>query len=245
MAKGHVDHAVLPLSPPYWCSQSLRYAQRIEFCNEEFVLSSAKRQPDIFQFPAASGHDVINQKIEHSKEKNIIWRQSRLFAYGSYGSVREYTPATDAFPLVKLAHQTPLARQLISDEFSMIKEMSSQGLPIVKVDDQPLKDQEGVFGFSMEKLITIDLTQDRSFGNDVEDLMKQLHCAGYVHGDFSPSNVMRTTNGELRLIDLSHAGKIGQPLPHYHPARKINQWHIFEREMDLLELEKMRRMKVL
>jgi RIO-like serine/threonine protein kinase len=241
MVEMHRD--ALPLSPPYWCAQSCRYAQRIEYCNEEFILSSAKQQPDI-SLPLRLHHDVSMQKIEHSEEEDMIWRQSRLLSFGSYGFVREYMSATEAFPLVKLAHQTPLARQLIFNEFLVLSELSSQYLPIVKINPQPLVDHWGIFGFSMEKLFRINPSDLPSYVDSLEDVIRQLHSQGFVHGDISPSNVMRTEDGEIRLIDLSHAGKVNQPLPEYHPGRKLKHWHTFEEKMDLIELEKIRRIRI-
>jgi len=214
-----------------------RYAQRIKFCGEEFIVSSAERQPDTSLFPMRLDHETSSQSVEHSEEEKVIWSQSRLLAFGSYGFVREYTSSPMDFPVVKLAHQTPLARQLMHNEFSVLSELSSQCLPVVKVHS-PLEDRSGIFGFSMQKLFRINPNDLPSYGDALKDAIIQLHSKGFVHGDVHPSNIMRTKNHEIRLIDLSHAGKVGQAIPDYHPARTLKHWHTFEAKMDLLELEK-------
>jgi serine/threonine protein kinase len=142
------------------------------------------------------------------------------------------------FPLVKLAHQTPLARQLVRNEFSVLSELSSQCLPVVKFHHSSLEDRSGIFGFSMQKLFRIDPSDLPSYGDALKDAIIRLHSKGFVHGDVHPSNIMRTENHEIRLIDLGHAGKVGEPIPEYHPARTLKHWHTFEAKMDLLELEK-------
>lgn len=245
MSRTEADRFAMPLSPPYRCTQTLRYARRIEFCNEEFVISSAKQQPNIPLFPPLLDRDVYMQKVEHSEEEDVIWRQSRLLDCGLYGFVREYMSAAEAFPLVKLAHQSALARQLMLNEFSVLAELSSKCLPIVKINHRPLVDQQGYFGFSMEKLFRIDPIEFSSYSDALEDAVRQLHSAGFIQGDNSSSNVMRTENDEIRLIELSHAGEINHPLPEYHPWCKVKNWHTFKEEIDFLGLENIRRMVTL
>ena len=43
------------------------------------------------------------------------------------------------------------------------------------------------------------------------DVVHELHEAGYIHGDIKPSNVLVDDQGQLRLIDLGVAHRIGDP----------------------------------
>jgi len=43
------------------------------------------------------------------------------------------------------------------------------------------------------------------------DVIQKLHDAGYVHGDIKPSNVLVDAEGQVRLIDLGVAHRVGDP----------------------------------
>jgi hypothetical protein len=60
--------------------------------------------------------------------------ESRLHGWGSFGLVREYTAYSEAFPMIKLAHSSKTARQLIQNEYSTISYLLSHALPVVQID---------------------------------------------------------------------------------------------------------------
>jgi RIO-like serine/threonine protein kinase len=141
--------------------------------------------------------------------------------------------------MYKLAHKSQLSRKLISDGYSTLTNLSSQGLPIVQVD-YAFKDKDGIFGFRMERLFRIRPKDISHHYEAIEDAVHQLHEKGYVHADLTFSNIMLNDQGEVRLIDFGHAGKLGEPLPPYHPYRKLKGCQIFEQEIDLLSLKAIR-----
>ena len=45
----------------------------------------------------------------------------------------------------------------------------------------------------------------------------QLHDEGLIHGDLHPDNLLVSEQGEVCILDLGNACKIGQPVQHFHP----------------------------
>jgi RIO-like serine/threonine protein kinase len=41
--------------------------------------------------------------------------------------------------------------------------------------------------------------------NQIFALVKQLHCAGIVHGNLKPRNIVQTPNGSFLLIDFTES----------------------------------------
>ncbi|CAI6336978.1 unnamed protein product [Periconia digitata] len=232
-----MEKSVLQLSPTFWDSEAACYAMRIGSSGHEFLMmwKTSKWQPDLSAFPTLDER-VTLKEVTHSPEKEAVWKQSCFRSFGSHGVVRENTEPAP-FPVIKLAHDTPVSKRLISKEFEILSEMSSQSLPVVKVDKQPLEDQQGIFEYSMEKLVAIEPAKIGSYIADIETGLSQLHHHGIVHGDISPSNVMLNSMRQIRFIDLSHAGKLHQPLDDFHRhLAEFRGWNSFEIAIDLVKL---------
>lgn len=45
----------------------------------------------------------------------------------------------------------------------------------------------------------------------------RLHTEGLIHGDLHPDNLLVSEQGEVCILDLGSACKIGQPVQHFHP----------------------------
>lgn len=45
----------------------------------------------------------------------------------------------------------------------------------------------------------------------------RLHREGLIHGDLHPDNLLASEQGEVCILDLGSACKIGQPVQHFHP----------------------------
>ncbi|KAI7282545.1 hypothetical protein KC345_g3414 [Hortaea werneckii] len=100
----------------------------------------------------------------------------------------------------------------------MLKKMRRHSLPVPIFDDNPMIDNEGIFGYRMEQLFSIDFSNTQAISDDLKTLVNQVHDSGFSHGDLHPSNVMRNGNGSLVLIDPSRGGPLGQEVPHYIPS---------------------------
>ncbi|RMY42086.1 hypothetical protein D0866_00141 [Hortaea werneckii] len=103
-------------------------------------------------------------------------------------------------------------------EFEMLKRLKRCYLPVPIFDDNPIIDNEGIFGYRMEQLFPIDFSNTQAISDDLKTIAKQVHGSGFSHGDLNPSNVMRNGNGSLVLIDPSRSGPLGQEVPHYIPS---------------------------
>lgn len=45
----------------------------------------------------------------------------------------------------------------------------------------------------------------------------RLHTEGLIHGDLHPDNLLISEQGDVCILDLGSACKIGQPVQHFHP----------------------------
>lgn len=144
------------------------------------------------------------------------YAESVYVNYGTDGCVR--CSHLEPLPIIKLAHPNKISRLRIQHEFDMLKEMRRHSLPVPIFDDNPMLDDEGVFGYRMEQLFPIDFSNTQAISDDLKTLVNQVHESGFSHGDLNPSNVMRNSNGSLVLIDPSRGGPLGQGVPHYIPS---------------------------
>ncbi|KAH9826837.1 kinase-like domain protein [Teratosphaeria destructans] len=142
-----------------------------------------------------------------------VWAESVFHGYGSNACIR--SRHHDRFPIVKLTHPHTAARHLIQHEFRRLKELATTQVPIPQFDEHPLEDEDGVFAYSMELLhrIPYEESKSASYAREVEDMVTLLHEQGFAHGDLSPSNVMRNSQGRLVSIDFGFTGRLGQDVP--------------------------------
>jgi serine/threonine protein kinase len=176
---------------------------------------------------------VALRPVKMSDEMALTWSHSNFVDFGSNAVVRECNEGD--FMIVKIAHPTAEARQLIQHEYDFMRNLA--GLPAPKVDPQPLTDHDGIYGFRMEYLWKIDFQELHGRGNEVWEAVGALHGKGMCHGDLSPSNVMSDKEGRLVLIDFSFSGFIGQDLPAYIPTWVYGS-RIFNRKTDLQRFDR-------
>ena len=146
------------------------------------------------------------------------WERSAVLDHGARGHVRQLDCYRNRFPVLKITGSDPFSRQLICKEFYNLKRFQSMGLPIVEVSDRPLKDEQGIIGFRMEKLSVIPAADNKLYLRRFKDAVARLHEANVVHGDLWFGNFMLGADGMVKLIDFSHSGLDGEPLPPFHRA---------------------------
>ncbi|KAF1344784.1 hypothetical protein BDV97DRAFT_62150 [Delphinella strobiligena] len=140
-----------------------------------------------------------------------VWAASGLVDYGSDACIR--CVHTGLYPIVKIAlPQNEEARRRLRHEYEILGERSKLSLPIPKVDLKPLTDEDGIFGYKLEKLFRLQLSELSSRAKDIEASLDRLHCSGFAHGDLHPSNIMKNKDGEIRFIDFSNSGRLGHPV---------------------------------
>jgi hypothetical protein len=171
--------------------------------------------------------------VSMSDEMALTWSHSDFVDFGSNAVVRECNE--EDFTIVKFAHPTTEARQLIQHEYDFMRNLAE--VPAPKVYPQPLTDHDGMYGFRMEYLWKIEVQELRERADEVWKAVEALHAEGMCHGDLSPSNVMSDKEGRLVLIDFSFSGLIGQDLPTYIPTWVYGS-RIFNKETDLQKFDR-------
>lgn len=161
----------------------------------------------------------------------MVWKSSKLIDYGSYASIR-ITTKHDSFPILKLAHSDELSVKLVQHEFDVLTDLARLGLPIVEFDQQPILDNGVTCGYRMKTLYKLEQSELHSRGNDIKHTLDQLHCAGFSHGDFTPSNIMKDKNNRIILIDFGFAGRLGSAVPSFFPSW-LYTGGIYSNESDL------------
>jgi RIO-like serine/threonine protein kinase len=141
--------------------------------------------------------------------------------------------------MYKIAHRAEVSQRFICNEFGILQELHSSEAPVVKIGEIPLVDEHGIFGFTMEELYPIMPKDIPLYYEDIENALDKVHKLGYIITDVTVSNVMLTDEGQVRLIDFGQAGKLGEPLPEYHPFRRLGK-RTFEVDMDLVGLERIK-----
>jgi serine/threonine protein kinase len=95
----------------------------------------------------------------------------------------------------------------------MLRELLADGGPVVRVQSDPLQDDDGIFGFRMEKLNKLDLSTAAKNISRIENAFERLHKKEIVHNDISPSNIMLNDVGRITIIDFGRAGRAGTVIP--------------------------------
>jgi tRNA A-37 threonylcarbamoyl transferase component Bud32 len=111
-------------------------------------------------------------------------------------------------------------------------------LPITKMDDHPLLDDQGIFGYRLEYLFCLEKNELLQRLPEIRQAVQQLHEAGFSHGDLSQSNVMKNKGGAIVLIDFGYAGKIGTQVPSSVP-RWVYENAVVTVDADLQALERL------
>jgi serine/threonine protein kinase len=70
----------------------------------------------------------------------------------------------------------------------------------------------------MKKLPKLEPSELRSRTDDIKQTLDRIHSAGFSHGVFSPSNIMKDDGGRTILIDFSFSGRLGSAVPSFFPS---------------------------
>lgn len=202
-----------PITPPERIAQGV-YRYTVEYNKRPFLVtwSGSTHYPEMENFP-----DIANTKVQalpQTPAMESLWRGSELMDYGAHASIR--LQRESKFPILKLTHAAELSMKLIASEFEVLLELQ-KSLPVPRIDPIPLKDHGIVSGFRMELLSKLGQEDLAARAADIEQAVGRLHSAGFCHGDLSLSNIMVNEAGQIILIDLSFAGRIGHSIPSFFP----------------------------
>jgi hypothetical protein len=150
--------------------------------------------------------------LQLTTEIMTVWKSSTHMhlAFGSHASVR--SEGVDSKFVVKIAHPNDKCRRLVEREFNIMRDLSDLDA-VAKVAGEPLADQDGIFGFRLERLYHVEPEEMQARFQEVERLLNSLHDAGYCHGDCHFSNIMQNREGKLVFIDLALSGPLGSEVP--------------------------------
>lgn len=231
--------AAKQVSPPFFCQSIQATAVSVEYLDKEYILplTDIRRSPNLENFESLENTVLI----EHSPQMEHLWKTSSFINYGVHAQIRQLSTCEDGFPMIKMASQQVDARKYIETEFQLLKMISTKALPTVKVYSEPLVDEQGIFGFRMERLHHIPTDELRDYLPDIETAVGELHTGGIVHGDISIGNIM--VKGEaIRIIDFGLSGIVGEEIPSYHLQRMMTGLERFSISTDL---EKLRRIQAM
>lgn len=212
----HSHSEAKPISPPQGAGASGLYQCIVDYDYRPFTITwhGSPEYPDLRNFPLMKDVDISS--VHQSPEMAAVWKGSELIDYGSYASIR--ITEHDPFPVLKLAHSDELCIKLIQREFEVLTELTELGLPVVKMDQQPILDNGVTCGYRMEKLSKLEPSELHSRSDEIKRTLDQFHSAGFCHGDFTPSNIMKDKNNSITLIDFSFSGQVGSAVPEFFPS---------------------------
>lgn len=193
-----------------------QYAVNADFERKEYRVAwhgNWRDSPDLASFPQIPGATIT--PVQHSPQVGQLWARSQVLRYGADSHIRLLDEPHDAdeeqFLVCKVATDER-QRLLIVGELEMLRELGAKGAPVVHVHSELLTDEDGVFGFRMEKLSAIGF--DTVINEDeIMQCLQRIHEHGVVHNDFHPGNVMRDHAGQLTVIDFERLGRAGAELP--------------------------------
>ena len=191
-----------------------------------------RQPPDLRSFPQV---EASVTPILHSQEVEGLWAKSYVLKYGADSHIRILeNDDGGAFPVIKCGTDNR-QRRLIRDEFSILLYLASHDCPVVRVHPEPLTDDAGIFGFRMEKLIEIEVANGQPYAAQIASCMKEIHQKGVIHNDLSPSNVMKSTDGRVTLIDFGRAGYISDWIHPDKRASNVSEYYSAENDVDHLK----------
>jgi serine/threonine protein kinase len=208
----------------------------IDFEGKEYTVrwdGDWKVLPDLQYFPNVSNATVT--LVPHTSSVNEIWATSQVLKFGADAHLRVLHSCTDEFPICKVALDVR-QRRLLQEEFSILRQLSSQDVPVVRTHYQALVDEEGIFGFRMERLAAMDMKIAAKYIPQIRTAVNKIHKCGIVHHDLSPSNMMLNQKGFITLIDFGRAGYIGEEIPRDKLIGSEPTKTVFSIDADLLRL---------
>jgi len=200
----------------FWVLRVHRCVSNIDFKGNEYLLrleGDWKKLPDLTQFPLVEDH-VSVIPIPHSQCVHELWTSSQVLKYGADAHIRVLNSCSDEFHICKVAIND-CQKRILREEFSIIRSLSSNGVPVVGTHHEPLSDEQGIFGFRMERLVDIDLDNATPYIPEIARAIENIHRNGVVHYDIGPSNIMLDSERTITFIDFGRAGYIGQKVPSY------------------------------
>ncbi|CAI6336748.1 unnamed protein product [Periconia digitata] len=165
--------------------------------------------PSLINFPYLPTCEV--SRVEESPSIALLRRKSTLEDFGSHACVRRVH--SQPYPIVKLAHPDTQSTDLIQYEYTILKLLAPLNLPIPAFSDTPIFDHGNICGYQMEELFKLSRDEILSRSRDISQAVESFHRAGYSHGDLSQSNIMKTVQGNIVLIDFSCSGLVGTKVP--------------------------------
>jgi serine/threonine protein kinase len=93
--------------------------------------------------------------------------------------------------------------------------LPSNGVPVVRTHREPLINEQGIFGFRIERLVDIDINTAAKYLPEIEKAIDDIHRSGVVRHDISLSNLMLNHEEFIRVIYFGRAGYIGEEVPSY------------------------------
>ncbi len=204
-----------PITLPQSVSVPESYRCVVDYNHQPFSITwhGSSEYPDLTTFPFLQNVNVSS--IYQNPNLATIWRESTLLDYGSHASIRITKHCQ--FPILKLAHSDELSTRLLQHEFDILPELKTLKLPVVEFDEQPILDNGVTSGYRMKRLSKLDQSDLSSRADDIRQTLDRLHTAGFSHGDFSPSNIMKDESDRVTLIDFSFAGRLGTAVPSFFP----------------------------
>ncbi|KAI4843313.1 hypothetical protein E4T44_06804 [Aureobasidium sp. EXF-8845] len=220
------------VSPLSRAEKAGHYTCIIEHENKPYsiIWSASAMQPDITQF-STTRLDWRCKPVDLGSDLSDIWSGSMLINYGADAILR--CSHLGPHPILKLAHHGEEFRLRLQHEFELIQDMTkiAKSLPIPRVDDHPLRDAQGTFGYRLELLIYLEMNELVHRLPEVREAVQQLHEAGFSHGDLSESNIMKNKEGAIVLIDFGCAGEIGT-----QAASSVPSW-VYENAIVTMEAD--------
>ncbi len=204
------------ITPPYPTSGG-DWACGVDYNRKEYTTrwSGIWQPPSLLGFPNIQ--DLTIQEAYQSDEKRRCWQPSTMLDYGSYAYIR-ILDKSSRYPILKIAHYGDAKRQFISREFEMLKLLNTQ--PVVRVQEEPVLDKDGLFGFFMQELYKINIVELAERLDELENAVQRVHEAGIAINDVSISNIMLDAQDKITLIDFGFAGRIGEEIPSFFPPWK-------------------------
>lgn len=226
-----------PITPPFSTENNGSYRCIVDYGRMPFEVTWRGQQqyPDLSRFPCLD-KGVVQSVIERSPMISAIWKASALVDFGSYASTR-YDKSRAQFPIIKLAHPDNQSLRFIQHEFSLLSDLLAlPDLPVVRIEKDPILDGDVLCGFRMEELFKVPIPEFHSRKKSIEDALKQLHAAGFSHGDVQPSNIMKDKTGRIVLIDFGFSGRIGDEIPSFFPKYVYQNSSTFIEKADVSSL---------
>jgi serine/threonine protein kinase len=170
--------------------------------------------PSLAGFPRLQACEV--SRVIENPNTAFLRRSSTLLDFGSHSCIRQ--TRLQPYPILKLAHHDQESKDLMQNEYRMLKRWTPLKLPIPAISDEPVFEDGSIRGYRMEELYRLGSAEMQCRSEEIRSAVKKLHDAGYSHGDMSRSNVMKNSQGRIILIDVSCSGPVGEQVPCYFPT---------------------------